>query len=256
MAWLKFQNISSKTISDLWVPSKHSDPYWRIYWNRDLGAKVFFDDQVISLLPEYIYILPAWMIWKGELENPVEHTWANFRTHQWNKAVCRNWFPRPVQISLDSPRGACMLEIFERFRKEKELPEVEGEALAHLALGETMNTFPMPSSSNPLLHKVLSYIQEHLDGDLRVANLAKVQGCSAGHLSRLFQEQLGASPSQVVRESRISFAADRLLESHESMEHIAEASGFSNRFHFSRVFREVMHMAPAAFRKHHWGSWS
>ena len=252
MAWIKLVNLSTRKIKGSWVPKTHCDPYWRIYWNQNPGANILIDGHTTPLLPEYIYILPAWLTWKGSLKNPVEHTWASFRTPQWQKVICQASFPKVIQLKVSSPRGSCMIEILNRFRLENESSIVEQEALALLALGQALSSYPIKKNSSPLLKKALDYIQDHPGGDLRVENLSKIQGCSMGHLSKLFQSQIGTSPSQVVRESRISFAADRLIVTQDSIEAIAEQSGFSNRFHFSRIFREVMDISPAAFRKQHW----
>lgn len=252
MPWLKYQDIASRTISNRWVPSIHSDPYWRIYWNQTSGAEIESSHGIISLKPDKIYILPAWLKWRGTLSGPVDHTWLNFRTLQWNKEFCRRNFPKIVHVDLYSARGTCMREIFDGFRSDGRVHSIDYEALAHLALGEFLKHFPLPQQPTPtLLKEVLDHIQNNLNEDLRVENLARIQRCSIGHLSRLFKQHLNASPAHVVRESRISLGADRLIESNDTVEKIAEDCGFSNRYHFSRVFSEIMHVSPAAFRKDH-----
>jgi AraC-like DNA-binding protein len=99
------------------------------------------------------------------------------------------------------------------------------------------------------LQPIIQYIDHYPAADLRVETLAHEFGWSAGHLSRRFNHELGMSPSQYVRESRIAGAADRLATTEESLEHIADACGFADRNHFTRVFSKLMHVSPAAFRK-------
>jgi AraC-like DNA-binding protein len=47
----------------------------------------------------------------------------------------------------------------------------------------------------------------------------------------------------------VIMACHRLIHTHDSIEQIAEAHGFANRFHFTRVFRAVRGTSPAAWRR-------
>lgn len=255
MAWLKVQNLNSKELEGPWVEAWRPDPYWRVYWNATTGATIHLPAFDLPLNPSTIYVVPAWLPWRGTLEGRVVHTWLQFRTPQWTSALCRQRFTEIVKIPAKSHQGLCMVEIMEAKRRGDLVHACRMEALAHLALGEVLASSPAPQEVIPPLRGVLEHVHQNPAGDLRVDRLARLSGCSAGHLSRLFQQHLGASPAQVVREIRVSHGADRLLNGYDSMEQIADQSGFSNRFHFSRVFREVMGMSPAAFRKHHWATW-
>ena len=61
--------------------------------------------------------------------------------------------------------------------------------------------------------------------------------------------QIGQTPAQYVLERRITFAAERLSFSEDSIERIAEVCGFPDRFYFSRMFVRRMGQPPAAYRR-------
>jgi AraC family L-rhamnose operon transcriptional activator RhaR len=60
---------------------------------------------------------------------------------------------------------------------------------------------------------------------------------------------VGQSPSHYIRERRVMLAAQQLLFSSASIDDIALATGFGNRFYFSRVFTRQLGVSPAAYRK-------
>jgi AraC family transcriptional regulator len=95
---------------------------------------------------------------------------------------------------------------------------------------------------HPLVEGALSYVQERWkDGDLApitLGDLARATDVSKAHLTRIFQATLGVSPVEALRQLRL----DRAVT-------FAEATGFPNPFHFSKVFSSVYGSSPRAFRQ-------
>lgn len=69
------------------------------------------------------------------------------------------------------------------------------------------------------------------------------------YLCRLFRRYDHQSPYQYLLHLKMSYSAGRLHQSGSLVKQAAEAAGFGDPFHFSRVFRKVMGLSPAAFRK-------
>jgi AraC family transcriptional regulator of adaptative response/methylated-DNA-[protein]-cysteine methyltransferase len=89
-----------------------------------------------------------------------------------------------------------------------------------------------------------------LDGDdASIAALAERLGIGARHLSRLFQQHLGASPSQVARTARVQRAKHLLSETDLPMTEIALRAGFGSLRRFNSVFQEVYRRPPTAIRR-------
>ena len=90
-----------------------------------------------------------------------------------------------------------------------------------------------------------------VDGDLRSdseAALAARLGVSARHLRRLFQEQLGVTPSQLARSSRAHFARRLLDDTDLSITEIAFASEFGSLRQFNRTLHEIFRATPRELR--------
>ena len=96
---------------------------------------------------------------------------------------------------------------------------------------------------------ILKFIDEHLSEDLNNTRLARQCHLSRDHFVRRFTQQVGQTPAQYVREKRVTRGAQLLHLESMSIESIAQACGFADRFHFSRVFTRIMGAPPAAYRQ-------
>lgn len=82
-----------------------------------------------------------------------------------------------------------------------------------------------------------------------VAALAERLGIGARHLTRLFADQVGASPSQVAQTLRIQRAKRLLNETQLPMTEIAQQSGFGSLRRFNAAFSALYGRPPSALRK-------
>ncbi len=105
---------------------------------------------------------------------------------------------------------------------------------------------------HPLVERALEHVQEQwADGDLApltLGDLARAAGVSKTHLTRVFQSTLGVSPVEALRHLRLDRAVTLLARTNLPIQQVAEATGFPNPFHFSKVFRAVYGTSPRAFR--------
>ena len=107
------------------------------------------------------------------------------------------------------------------------------------------------------MQRVLAYIDEHLDDDLRVEVLSGVAVFSKYHFHRQFSELFGISVNRYVQLVRLKRASYRLaFREDESITQIALDSGYETPESFSRAFKQRMAQTPSAFRAEpQWVSW-
>jgi AraC family transcriptional regulator len=100
------------------------------------------------------------------------------------------------------------------------------------------------------LHVVIEYIEEHLDTDLSLAQLAKAVHVSAFHFARQFKAATGMPPHRYVVARRVERAQQLLGESDDlSLSEIATNVGFSDQSQFSSHFKRVVGVTPSQFRR-------
>jgi transcriptional regulator GlxA family with amidase domain len=101
----------------------------------------------------------------------------------------------------------------------------------------------------PRLGKVFSWIEHALGGEISNRLLAAQAGLSVEAFIRWFKAATGRTPATFVAERRVREACRRLAFTDDTIDQVAEAVGFANRHHFSRVFKRYAGCGPAQFRR-------
>jgi AraC family transcriptional regulator len=99
------------------------------------------------------------------------------------------------------------------------------------------------------LLQVSEYIHEHLNQDIKLADLAGLIGMSQFHFSHLFKQAIGTSPHQYLLQQRIEQAKLLLKQSDRSIMDIALECGFNSHSHLSKTFRQLTGITPKAYRE-------
>lgn len=90
-------------------------------------------------------------------------------------------------------------------------------------------------------------------GEAGLADLAVLAQVHPSHLTRTFRALYGCSVGEYARRLRVDRAAGLLRASRLPLSQVALACGFADQSHFTRVFRRVTGVTPAAFRRNHAG---
>lgn len=98
------------------------------------------------------------------------------------------------------------------------------------------------------LLQVLDYIHDHLDQEIKLADLAALLGMSQFHFSHLFKQSIGIAPYQYLLQQRVERAKQLLKQTDRSIMDIAFMCGFNSHSHLSKQFRQLTGMTPKAYR--------
>lgn len=80
-----------------------------------------------------------------------------------------------------------------------------------------------------------------------VNEMADFCNLSFSQFRRIFKAQTSMCPKEYLLESKVKYAANLLSFSEISIKSIAEAVGFNDPFHFSRVFKKIMKVSPRQY---------
>ena len=99
------------------------------------------------------------------------------------------------------------------------------------------------------LQRVMQFIADNLQNDIRLKNLAEVANLSPFHFARTFRKATGGSPHRYLRKCRLEKAKELLAEGQASLTDIALTCSFSSQSSFTRAFTRATGIAPGKYRE-------
>jgi len=124
---------------------------------------------------------------------------------------------------------------------------------AHIVRKYSTRQLNLPQYSNGLsrysLRQALSYINDNLHQDLKIANISALLGMSPYYFCRLFTQSMGISPHQYLTQCRLERAKLLLKKTNLSITEITAEVGFSSQSHFITLFKKQLGITPLQYKK-------
>lgn len=102
--------------------------------------------------------------------------------------------------------------------------------------------------SNKTFMTIYRYLEKNYLKQINVTQLSEEFHINACYLSQLFKKEMGCTFTDYLANKRIEYSCKLLLETDLKINEIAELSGFSDYFYFSRVFRKIKKCSPTEYR--------
>ncbi|GGC95685.1 helix-turn-helix domain-containing protein [Undibacterium terreum] len=100
----------------------------------------------------------------------------------------------------------------------------------------------------PGLQRVLVHIENNLDTDLSLAELAAIAGLSVSHFKMRFKTATGIAAHRYVMRRRVEFAAE-LIQGGQPLSQVALQAGFTHQSHMARSMRQLLGLAPGELQR-------
>ena len=95
----------------------------------------------------------------------------------------------------------------------------------------------------------IDYIEQHLDQEIRLDNVAAAAGFSKYHFQRIFKNKTGLAVYEYIQKRRLAQAAALLLNSSMQVLDIAVCLHFESQEVFTRAFKKCYGLPPGQYRK-------
>ncbi len=262
---------------EIWNGQRLSFPFWRLYWNKNEGAYIYYKEKMY-LSPNVVCIIPPHTPYSTGIENqrPVTSSPHFFKcgrigSHQeerehFEKGHILHFFihftlgrnydkvdPGIYAIRMTEELSSGLSKIVDalvkgtqKFRQNESL-DVYNLALS--AVNEILPKATFSGNTNQVVGRIIDFMEKHMHTKLTDSSLASMLSMSTGSFSRMFKRSTGKSPSVYLRQIRIEKASNLLLYTDTNIDTIADICGFSDRYHLTKVFSQIKKTSPAAFRK-------
>ena len=254
------------------VTQYHCHDYYELYIHLHGGEYMGVDNQLFSLKPNQVFILPPFCMHGLSCTNEMhdyERAYLNlspevmrvlgceqidlnrfFRTYA-SRGVCTyqlsdgdaekyvSWI-RQIQESQASED-----DVFVRFRNYSLMM-----SLLNLLCRTMREMTPVEGETfgNSIIQEVLEYINNHYTQPIRIENLARSFGVSVSWLSHEFVRFTNRSVYDYVLYRRVMLARQQMLGP-ASLNDIAYQCGFNDYSNFLRSFGKIVGVSPSQYRR-------
>ncbi|MDI2585656.1 AraC family transcriptional regulator [Psychrobacillus sp. NEAU-3TGS] len=100
-----------------------------------------------------------------------------------------------------------------------------------------------------IIQETVNWLETKIDESIKNEEIVQFTGYSFYHFHRMFQEHVGMSLHEYVRQRRITSAATKLIYSDTRILDIAFSYQFESQEAFTRAFRKVYGLPPGKYRR-------
>lgn len=138
-------------------------------------------------------------------------------------------------------------KIVELYNKEGEFDKVKCDAFVSLVAYNLLENADRPNE-NKYISDIKAYIGANWNKKMTLEDIAASVHLSPSYSSALFKQHTSRSIIDYIIDLRISKACDMLKYSDLLISEIADNTGFSDIFYFSRMFKRHIGVSPASYR--------
>ena len=129
------------------------------------------------------------------------------------------------------------------------LRDVSGQVVGVAGFSRRVESIRSLPFAWPKLARAVEILHRDFAGALRTQSLAKTVGLSVSQFERAFRKTFRTTPRQYLLRVRVEHACRRLAETGATLAEVAQACGFYDQAHFTRVFQEQMGVKPSVYRR-------
>jgi AraC-like DNA-binding protein len=259
-----------------WECNEMSFSYWRLYWNRTSNGEISYRNQKFEMDADSLFLIPPYTAFnthiksQPRIEQGIHVLGARVNhTNEEEKSTPHHLFHLFIHFNMGVPYDRVLPGIYKieinqeqqkRLQKVTEFLKTENvnfplniNLFLHSIITEHIALLKeelwQATNMDKRIIDVIRLIEKELDKNHSNEYLASYTKMATNSFIRLFQSEMHVSPQYYLKKQKIERACLLILHSDTNIENIAASLGFSDRYHFSKVFKKVVLKSPAEYRK-------
>jgi AraC-like DNA-binding protein len=234
---------------------------WRFYAHDRDGAMLEIQGQPFPLQAGMHYLIPPGISFGVNTRGPVRQVYIHFETVGLPEELRKGTWAAPMVLPASVPRTEMVDVVGRTLAPDGAVIDTATQwrlrAILYDAFTGIYDTFPDamkaevpdPKPDHSPIRFALRHIRDFVGEPIDNARLARCCNMSESHFIRCFQQSVGQTPAQYLLAYRLQLAAERLATTEQSIDEIANETGFCHRAHFANAFKRAEGMPPGAFRR-------
>ena len=262
-------------ILDEWECNDLRIPFWRIYHNSISGSTVFYKDHSISLDEDTLLLIPPNTSFSSRLklktrndaesiqgkkftlsdnleairlEGGVDHFFLHFTLgfplDFVQGGIYKLSFNNSLKYLLMQLKAACIRDTITGMQDCLRIKQLIAECLLQLP-----NEIWKTGNTDPRIIKSIKFIEGNFADRLSNQQLAETVNMATNSFARLFKTNTGLATHHYIMNMKVQAAIHLLHHTHKSIDEISFECGFSDRHHFSKMFKKVTSTSPSRYKK-------
>lgn len=161
-------------------------------------------------------------------------------------------FPTLIRPLHSTELEKKLMELIQEVKNRKICFNVAAEGILMQLISMLIREISISSSittkDQEIAFSAQKYLNDHLDKDISLDELAAHSHVSKYYLCRIFKRVYGVSPIRYHRESKINKARELLINTSLPINRIAVMTGFQSIYSFSRAFKNAENISPSVYR--------
>lgn len=262
-------------VLDEWECNDLSVPFWRIYHNSVSGSTITYAGEHIELNENVILIIPPNTAFASRLKHrdsnedesikgrkfradddttklkalqQVDHLFVHFSLGYpldlASTGVIQLQLNDTTRALLDSIKKACISDLITGYQEGLRTKML----ISHCLMQLPESAWASGNTDFRIL-KAIKHIEQHFNSRLCNEELAAMANMATNSFARLFKCSTGMPMQQYILRLKVQAACNLLHHTQKSFDEISFECGFSDRHHFSKIFKKVLKMNPSSYKR-------
>jgi len=153
-------------------------------------------------------------------------------------------FNNSLKYLLMQLKAACIRDTITGMQDCLRIKQLIAECLLQLP-----NEIWKTGNTDPRIIKSIKFIEGNFADRLSNQQLAETVNMATNSFARLFKTNTGLATHHYIMNMKVQAAIHLLHHTHKSIDEISFECGFSDRHHFSKMFKKVTSTSPSRYKK-------